>query len=372
MISLASRGNVGCIHGGYATSILTDGMIVRQSIGNVGEEITYHLHHDCMYVADGFGMRGVICDGDTHRYVIKREGKIIVGSDVPLSRRLVALKPFQMSDFEPPSDDEKTEYYVGQNRDNNGCIHGRGMVLYNDGTAYAGDFRHGLKHGMGYMIDTGGTMVYGTFVDGVQSGRAYKVEVDGFISITGFTMGDMPGWTMYVPGGCRSNTLASIYFTTSILLQSTVKKWRVFANLQAVATRMKSLLKDEATIVTKKPKKKGRRSKRIKKPIIEKSTETLKSTVDVISLLSSKERTESFSEPPDEFVCSITHELMVDPVVIADGYTYERRAIEMWMQRKETSPRTGQDLNCVTIFQNHNLRRQIMEWRERSVCSPIA
>ena len=33
---------------------------------------------------------------------------------------------------------------------------------------------------------------------------------------------------------------------------------------------------------------------------------------------------------PREFECSITLEVMVDPVVAADGYTYEREAIEKW------------------------------------------
>eukprot|EP00814_Leptocylindrus_danicus_P011381 CAMPEP_0116006744 /NCGR_PEP_ID=MMETSP0321-20121206/1907_1 /TAXON_ID=163516 /ORGANISM="Leptocylindrus danicus var. danicus, Strain B650" /LENGTH=227 /DNA_ID=CAMNT_0003475349 /DNA_START=1013 /DNA_END=1693 /DNA_ORIENTATION=- len=33
---------------------------------------------------------------------------------------------------------------------------------------------------------------------------------------------------------------------------------------------------------------------------------------------------------PREFECSITLEVMVDPVIAADGYTYEREAIEKW------------------------------------------
>jgi hypothetical protein len=70
------------------------------------------------------------------------------------------------------------------------------------------------------------------------------------------------------------------------------------------------------------------------------------------------------TEPPDEFVCPITQELMVDPVVIADGHTYERSAIETWMQRKAASPMTGASLDCNMIFPNHTLRRQILEWRE--------
>lgn len=44
------------------------------------------------------------------------------------------------------------------------------------------------------------------------------------------------------------------------------------------------------------------------------------------------------------FTCPITREIMEDPVVTADGHSYERRAIEEWLQRKWTSPVTGQRL----------------------------
>ena len=45
---------------------------------------------------------------------------------------------------------------------------------------------------------------------------------------------------------------------------------------------------------------------------------------------------------PDAFMCPITFALMDDPVLIADGMTYERRAIEQWLQKgNATSPLTG-------------------------------
>jgi len=33
----------------------------------------------------------------------------------------------------------------------------------------------------------------------------------------------------------------------------------------------------------------------------------------------------------DEFLCPITVNLLRDPVVAADGHTYERQALEMWI-----------------------------------------
>jgi len=38
------------------------------------------------------------------------------------------------------------------------------------------------------------------------------------------------------------------------------------------------------------------------------------------------------------YICPITHELMVDPVTAEDGQTYERAAIENWLERNERSP----------------------------------
>mmetsp|Transcript_8705 Transcript_8705/g.16857 ORF Transcript_8705/g.16857 Transcript_8705/m.16857 type:complete len:360 (-) Transcript_8705:27-1106(-) len=40
----------------------------------------------------------------------------------------------------------------------------------------------------------------------------------------------------------------------------------------------------------------------------------------------------------EEYICAITHELMVDPVVADDGNTYERSAIMQWLQTNTKSP----------------------------------
>ncbi|EOD04999.1 hypothetical protein EMIHUDRAFT_220477 [Emiliania huxleyi CCMP1516] len=49
-------------------------------------------------------------------------------------------------------------------------------------------------------------------------------------------------------------------------------------------------------------------------------------------------------EPPADFICPITTEIMVEPVVAADGQSYERTAIERWLATKSTSPLTGGEL----------------------------
>jgi len=69
-------------------------------------------------------------------------------------------------------------------------------------------------------------------------------------------------------------------------------------------------------------------------------------------------------EPPDEYLCPITQELMHDPVIASDGHTYERDAIERWFSKKLFSPKTGSDLETSAVFPNHVMRRQIIEWKE--------
>lgn len=42
--------------------------------------------------------------------------------------------------------------------------------------------------------------------------------------------------------------------------------------------------------------------------------------------------------------CPIMQQLLVDPVVAEDGHVYERRALELWLQTKKTSPTTNKTM----------------------------
>ena len=41
----------------------------------------------------------------------------------------------------------------------------------------------------------------------------------------------------------------------------------------------------------------------------------------------------------DEFACPITYELIHDPVIAADGHTYDRSAIQRWLAKHDTAPK---------------------------------
>ena len=62
-------------------------------------------------------------------------------------------------------------------------------------------------------------------------------------------------------------------------------------------------------------------------------------------------------------VCPITQEIMEDPVVCADGHSYERSAIEKWLQARQTSPCTNAPLPHKNLVPNHALRNLIAEAR---------
>jgi len=67
----------------------------------------------------------------------------------------------------------------------------------------------------------------------------------------------------------------------------------------------------------------------------------------------------------DAFVCPITGEVLLDPVLAADGHTYSRAAIAKWFERRQTSPLTGAQLPTTQLLPNHAMRKAIEETRGR-------
>jgi hypothetical protein len=70
-------------------------------------------------------------------------------------------------------------------------------------------------------------------------------------------------------------------------------------------------------------------------------------------------------ELPVEFLCPITKQLMVDPVVAADGYTYERWKIEPLLDKTQISPYTGAVLLNKNLTANHIVKQMITSFLKR-------
>lgn len=67
-------------------------------------------------------------------------------------------------------------------------------------------------------------------------------------------------------------------------------------------------------------------------------------------------------ECPPGAECPLTLEVMVDPVLCADGHTYERFAIEQWLIVHKVSPKTNEVLDSTRLVPNHALRSMIQDW----------
>ena len=62
-------------------------------------------------------------------------------------------------------------------------------------------------------------------------------------------------------------------------------------------------------------------------------------------------------EIPRDYLCPITQDMMENPVVAADGHSYEQSAIHEWLRRgNRVSPLTGERLKYDVLTQNHRLR----------------
>ncbi|EEF48225.1 F-box and wd40 domain protein, putative [Ricinus communis] len=72
--------------------------------------------------------------------------------------------------------------------------------------------------------------------------------------------------------------------------------------------------------------------------------------------------------PPKDFVCPITSHLLDDPVTLETGQTYERRAIQEWISRgNSTCPITRQALHSNQLPKtNYVLKRLVASWREQN------
>ncbi|XAR58996.1 Non-specific serine/threonine protein kinase [Bertholletia excelsa] len=66
---------------------------------------------------------------------------------------------------------------------------------------------------------------------------------------------------------------------------------------------------------------------------------------------------------PSFFLCPILQEVMHDPQVAADGFTYEGEALQGWLENgRETSPMTNLKLDHLHLTPNHALRQAIQDW----------
>ena len=68
--------------------------------------------------------------------------------------------------------------------------------------------------------------------------------------------------------------------------------------------------------------------------------------------------------PHDSFLCPLTADVLRDPVICLDGYSYERSAIEAYFRSgRMRSPVTGKELPATTMVSNESLKAAIRAWQ---------
>ncbi|PRQ27347.1 putative aminoacyltransferase, E1 ubiquitin-activating enzyme [Rosa chinensis] len=113
------------------------------------------------------------------------------------------------------------------------------------------------------------------------------------------------------------------------------------------------------------------------------SAETSQQVIDLLNkfrLLAGMEVTNVVDEPvvpkmlkcpslviPHEFLCPITLEVMIDPVIVASGQTYDRESIQKWFDSNHaTCPKTRVTLPHLSVAPNYALKNLIQQWCEKN------
>lgn len=77
-------------------------------------------------------------------------------------------------------------------------------------------------------------------------------------------------------------------------------------------------------------------------------------------------------EPLQSFYCPITGEIMEEPVETLSGQTFERKAIEKWLEDgNRLCPLTKTPLNKSSLHTNRTLKQSIEEWKSRNTMITI-
>eukprot|EP00435_Cladocopium_sp_Y103_P058783 s1114_g20.t1 len=75
---------------------------------------------------------------------------------------------------------------------------------------------------------------------------------------------------------------------------------------------------------------------------------------------------------PVELCCPISLQLMEDPVIAEDGYTYERSCIQRSLEVKRESPMTNQPIQSLALIPNRDKKSAVVVYREAVVKKGIS
>ena len=65
---------------------------------------------------------------------------------------------------------------------------------------------------------------------------------------------------------------------------------------------------------------------------------------------------------PQNYICPISYEIMIDPVITPYGISYDRESIEKWLTKNDLDPIAHQKLNKNMLIPNYALKSLIEEY----------
>jgi len=116
---------------------------------------------------------------------------------------------------------------------------------------------------------------------------------------------------------------------------------------EVFSRRMKDIVKRETVLCIK-----------------EKECAMMKDTLEQLEKLLKQPKPKKEDEPELFKDMIFTLDVMEEPVIAVDGFTYEKRCILEWFSTKGTSPTTGAVLTSTALIPNHSLKSQINQWKE--------
>ena len=69
----------------------------------------------------------------------------------------------------------------------------------------------------------------------------------------------------------------------------------------------------------------------------------------------------------DKYLCPITRQIMVEPVVDALGNTYDKEAIKEWLKTHKTTPMTNEELPDTNLTPTKTIKAEIIEYKEEKI-----
>ncbi|XP_048494835.1 U-box domain-containing protein 1 [Beta vulgaris subsp. vulgaris] len=90
-----------------------------------------------------------------------------------------------------------------------------------------------------------------------------------------------------------------------------------------------------------------------------------KTTAKKLAASASSSSRAILTDIPNQFCCPISYEVMIEPVTVATGHTYDLHSISKWLNSgRKSCPKSGWKLTHLALIPNYNLKSLIHQWHQ--------